>query len=115
VREFAADFEHEEDANSALERRMRELDFDCRAYSEDIGLMLYDVFSLRDRATGFQWLPESPELITARPIKGKTKLAAPGHAGVQAKPQALFFHAAVKQGMLDCHPDRVRFAQRVNN
>jgi len=115
VREFAADFEHEEDANSALERRMRELDFDCRAYSEDIGLMLYDVFSLRDRATGFQWLPESPELIIARPIKGKTKLAAPRHAGVQAKPQALFFHAAVKQGMLDCHPDRVRFAQRVNN
>jgi CRISPR-associated protein Cas5d len=115
VREFAADFEHEEDAGSALERRMRELDFDCRAYSEDIGLMLYDVFSLTDRATGFQWLPESPELITARPIKGKTKSAAPRHAGVQAKPQALFFHAAVKQGMLDCHPDRVRFAQRVNN
>jgi CRISPR-associated protein Cas5d len=115
VREFAADFELEEDVNSALERRMRELDSDCRDFSEDIGLMLYDVFSLTDRATGFQWLPETPELTAERPTKGKTRLAAPRHVGVPAKPRALFFHASVKRGILDCHPDRVRFAQRINN
>jgi CRISPR-associated protein Cas5d len=115
VREFAADFDYEEDAHSALKRRAQELGFDCCAYNEDLGLMLYDVFSLTDRAAGFQWLPESPELTDVRPAKGKAKQTAPRFAGVQAKPQAVFFHAAVKQGMLDCHPDRVRFAQRSNH
>jgi CRISPR-associated protein Cas5d len=115
VREFAADFEYEEDAPSALERRTQELGIDCRAYNEDLGLMLYDVFTLEDRAIGFQWLPEQFELTGTRPPKGKAKQSAHRFAGVQAKPQAIFFHAAVKQGMLDCHPDRVRFARRINN
>lgn len=112
VREFVADFEYEEDARSALERRAAEIGSDSAAYSEDLGLMLYDVFSLTDRAAGFQWLAESPELADVRPAKGKAKQAAPRYAGVKATPQAVFFHAAVKQGKLDCHPDRVRFAQR---
>ncbi len=115
VREFAADFEYEEDAQSAFERRMEELGPDYRAYSEDLGLMLYDVFSLTDRAAGFQWLPESPELTGARSAKGKAKQTAARYAGVQARPQAIFFHAAVKQGELDCHPDRARFVLRGNN
>jgi len=114
VREFAADFEYEEDAQSTLERRQRELDSDCLAYSEDLGLMLYDVFSTTDRAAGFQWLPEQYALTGVRPAKSKGKQAASRYAGVQAKPQALFFHAAVKQSWLDCHPDRVRFARRDN-
>ena len=114
VREFAADFEYEEDAQSALERRARELGSGCYAYSEDLGLMLYDVFSLTDRAAGFQWLSESPELADAHPAKGRARQAAPPYAGVRPTPRAVFFHAAVRQGRIDCHPDRVRFAQRNN-
>lgn len=111
VREFAADFELEEDAQTAFERRRLELGIDGNVYTEDLGLMLYDVFSLPDRAAGFQWLAESSDLAGVRPAKGKAKQSATRFAGVQAKPQAIFFHAAVKQGTLDCHPDRVRFAQ----
>jgi len=115
VREFAADFDYEEDAGSAFARRLREIHSDSRAYSENLGLMLYDVFSLTDRAAGFQWLPESAQLTDGRLAKGKAKKAAPRYAGVQAAPQAVFFHAAVEQGRLDCHPERVRFAQRNNH
>jgi CRISPR-associated protein Cas5d len=112
VREFAADFDYEEEAQAALERRRQELGPACRDYSEDLGLMLYDVFSHDDRAVGFQWLPVPFELTGARPARGRGQQAAPRYAGLQAKPQAVFFHAAVEQARLDCHPDRVRFARR---
>lgn len=115
VREFAADFEYEEDALAAFERRAQELGLIGQAYNEDLGLMLYDVFALEDRAAGFQWLPESPDLVDVRPAKSKVKQASSHFAGLQAKPQAIFFHAAVKQGKLDCHPDRVRFAKSNSN
>ncbi len=115
VREFAADFEYEADPQAALARRAQELGTDVQAYSEDLGLMLYDVFALEDRAAGFQWMPEQFELTEARPVRGRARQTAPRFAGVQAQPQAFFFHAAVKQGVLDCHPDRVRFARRAIN
>lgn len=115
VREFAADFEYEEDAVAAYARRTQELGAKHKVYEEDLGLMLYDVFALNDRATGFQWLPEEAALADVRPAKAKGKQSAPRFAGVQAKPQAVFFHAAVKQSVLDCHPDRVRFARRNND
>lgn len=113
VREFAADFEYEEDAETAIDRRQRELGIDCRSYSEDLGLMLYDVFSTADRVKGFQWLPDAS--IKASPAKGKGKQAARRFDGVQAKPQAIFFHAAVKESTLDCHPERVRFASHIHH
>ena len=56
VREFAADFEWEEDAQSALERRATELGSSWRHYEEELGLMLYDVFDAHERAEGFRWL-----------------------------------------------------------
>jgi CRISPR-associated protein Cas5d len=115
VREFAADFEYEEDAKSAVDRRTRELGLDCRTYNEDLGLMLYDVFSLTDRATGFQWLPEPSELSGQPSTRGKVKESASRHAGVHVRPQAIFFHAAVAHGTLDCHPDRIRFARHIGN
>ncbi|MBS1791834.1 MAG: type I-C CRISPR-associated protein Cas5 [Acidobacteria bacterium] len=115
AREFAADFEYEEDAVAAFARRRQELCASQQPYDEDLGLMLYDVFALNDRAIGFQWLPEEAALTDVRPAKGKGKPAAPRFAGVQAEPQAVFFHAAVKQDVLDCHPDRVRFARRNND
>lgn len=113
VREFTADFDYEEDAQSAVDRRNRELNCNSGDYNEDLGLMLYDVFSLTDRTTGFQWLPDPPESADKRPAKAGE--SAPRYAGVQATPQAIFFHATVKNGMLDCHPDRVQFVQRNNH
>lgn len=111
VREFAADFEYEEDAAAAFTRRRQELSASHKVYDEDLGLMLYDVFALADRAAGFQWLPEEAASLDVRPARGIARQTAPRFAGAQAKPQAVFFHAAVKQGVLDCHPDRVRFAR----
>jgi CRISPR-associated protein Cas5d len=84
VREFAADFEYEDDAQSAIERRTQELGVDCRIYNEDLGLMLYDVFSLTDRATGFQWLSESSELSDRWSPRGKAKESPSRYAGVHA-------------------------------
>jgi CRISPR-associated protein Cas5d len=115
VREFSANFEFEENAATALVRRRNEFDADGHTYSEDLGLMLYDVFSTSDRAIGFQWLPEEIESNLDRPAKRKTKQTAPHYAGTLAKPQAIFFHAAVKDGCLDCHPSRVQFARRGEN
>ena len=77
VREFAADFEWEEDAQSALERRATELDSDWRHYEEDLGLMLYDVFDVHERAEGFRWLsPEEIEVLQGQRKAESKKLSA---------------------------------------
>jgi CRISPR-associated protein Cas5d len=53
------------------------------APSEDIGLMLYDVFDPRERQSG-------------RPVP----------------PNPVFFRATVKDACLECHPERVRLIRR---
>jgi CRISPR-associated protein Cas5d len=124
VREFAADFEWEEDAQSALERRAAELDRDWRGYAEDLGLMLYDVFDVQERAAGFRWLSleeievlqgqrkaESKKLSAAE-HKAAAKASQPRYEGQLIKPEAAFFHASIRESMLDCHPERVRFARQ---
>ena len=60
MREFAADFEWEIDADAALKRRQTELS-QAGQFNEDIGLMLYDVFDHRERAAGFRWLRPEEE------------------------------------------------------
>lgn len=50
---------------------------------EDLGIMLYDVFDPVKRAQANE-----------------------DHMNVT--PQAIFFHANVRQGIMDCHPDRVK-------
>jgi CRISPR-associated protein Cas5d len=116
VREFAADFEWEEDAQAALERRTAELQQDWRDYQEELGLMLYDVFDANERAAGFRWLREEEiEALQAQREAGrkaKSKAALANFEGRLIKPQAAFFRAAVKQSKLDCHPERVKFARR---
>jgi CRISPR-associated protein Cas5d len=123
VREFAADFEWEEDAQAALERRAAELGCNWRDDDEELGLMLYDVFDQHERATGFRWLhPEAIETLrrqreaegktmsaTARPAAANNAL--PNPEGKLVKPRAIFFHASVKASTLDCHPQRVHFAR----
>jgi len=115
VREFAADFDWEEDADAALARRLSEGrggGTSLEPYSEDIGLMLYDVFDHRERGSGFRWLAE--EEITRlqsqpRPQQGARKAAADIHRWSRAPilPQPAFFHARIERGRLDCHPERV--------
>jgi CRISPR-associated protein Cas5d len=124
VREFVADFEWEEDAQAALERRTTELESDWRHYEEELGLMLYDVFAVHERAEGFRWLSpeeiavlqgqrqaESKKLSSAA-RRGATQASQPHYEGRLVKPEATFFHASVRASKLDCHPERVRFARQ---
>ncbi len=116
VREFAADFDWEDDARAALERRGSELGADWHSYNEDIGLMLYDVFAPEARAHGFHWLREGEHLADphAHPdhqTKRKINKAVPRSLGTLVKPEAVFFFAEVQQARLDCHPTRARFAR----
>lgn len=108
VREFAADFEWEDDAQAALERRAAELGKNWRNIwpEEDIGLMLYDVFDHEQRVQGFRWLSEAE--------RATTKKSAPKWEGSLIKPDAAFFHAHIENARLDCHPRHIRFARTRN-
>lgn len=128
MREFAADFEWEDDAETAHQRRLAELRDEARRtslheprlFTEDIGLMLYDVFDPQERAHGFRWL--RPEETSAREhefeasltglkkgeqTKRRKEFAAnpPRWTGPPIKPRAAFFHARVDQGVMRCHPE----------
>ncbi|MBX3276733.1 MAG: type I-C CRISPR-associated protein Cas5 [Acidobacteria bacterium] len=108
VREFAADFEWEEDAQRALERRADELGFNWHDRNEEFGLMLYDVFDVGERANGFRWLRED-ELGQVRSTRAARKTSATAaYTGTLIKPQAMFFRAELKQSVLACHPERIR-------
>lgn len=127
VRECAADFEWEADAQAALERRAAELGGSWRDYAADLGLMLYDVFDVRQRAIGFRWLrPEEIEAAQEPPAAGRRKrpagnrragaqTAAQRYEGTLVKPEAAFFHASIEASKLDCHPERVRFARQIGS
>lgn len=115
VREFAADFDWEEDPDAALARRLNEAGA-CgtpqEPYSEDIGLMLYDVFDHREREPGFRWLSNTE--ISGLQSQPRTKPSArkgaadiPRWSHAPIKPAAAFFRARIERGKLDCHPDRV--------
>ncbi len=107
VREFSADFDWVENPN----------DFSPEtAWSENLGLMLYDVFSYKERAVGFRFLDgedyadgQVPLFATEMPKNKKSK---PVSDGVLVKPSASFFRAKVEENMLDCHPNRVEIIQR---
>lgn len=131
MREFAADFEWEDDAEAAYQRRFAELREEARRMSlpepqpmsEDLGLMLYDVFDPRERAHGFRWL--RPDEIAAREREFEASLAGlkkgeqtkrrkeyaanlPRWTRPPLQPRAVFFHARVDQGVLHCHPEDPR-------
>ena len=127
MREFAADFEWEDDPQAALVRRRTELSAageETFPWSEDLGLMLYDVFAPASRATGFQWLnaDESVEATAAFEqtlagvAKGEATKRRKAYAanplrhtrGQLAAPQPSFFRAAIRDSLMDCHPERIR-------
>ncbi len=109
MREFAADFEWEPDPDAALARRSGELMQEPAAYSEDLGLMLYDVFGPEDRLLGFRWRRDDDPL----PVGARDRRDGGGatgdrvYLGCLAEPRSGFFHARVVKGRLDCHPGRV--------
>lgn len=105
VREFAADFEWVQDPQVILKERNPE----WMSLNEDIGMMLYDLFDFNERALGFKWLSDT-EIET---------LKTAGRSGVRdrlrsnrkpIKPKATFFHAKVENAVMQCHPNRIRFA-----
>ncbi|MDH7599063.1 MAG: type I-C CRISPR-associated protein Cas5c [Sedimentisphaerales bacterium] len=79
-REFAADFEWVDDASQIKLAEWKE---------EDLGLMLYDVFDVDERANGFHWVSDTD------------------YEGTMVVAKACFFHAVIKDARMDCHPDRV--------
>ena len=123
MREFAADFEWEDDAEAAHQRRAAQLGQAAGPFNEDLGLMLYDVFAHEERAQGFRWLrPEETvqeesefrQALLGLKKNEQTKRRE-GFRNSRArwtrppiKPQAAFFFARIEQSILDCHPDRVR-------
>jgi CRISPR-associated protein Cas5d len=124
VREFAADFEGEDDAEAAHMRRLSELKDAPPDWTESMGLMLYDLFDADGRTAGFRWL-SNEEIIAAnteREVRLKElkpaerrKLAresVPRIEGQLVRPQAAFFRAHVKDSVLDCHPARVEIVRR---
>ena len=123
MREFAADFEWETDADAALQRRQIELGQLGNQFNEDLGLMLYDVFDHQERAQGFRWLSpqemDQPERDLEQTLVGVKKGAQTKRrkefsesrmrwTRPPIKPRSTFFHARVEQSKLDCHPDRIR-------
>jgi CRISPR-associated protein Cas5d len=123
MREFAADFEWEQDVESAYQRRADELGQSAGPFNEDIGLMLYDVFDHRERAEGFRWLQADEEAEQARDFeqslvalkkgeqtKRRKEFTAnrPRWTRPPIKPQPAFFHAKIESSRLECHPDRIR-------
>lgn len=107
VREFSADFEWVENVE----------DFQPETnWSENLGLMLYDVFSHKERAVGFAFLDgedfaegELPLFATRKPKKKKGE---PLTDGLLVTPTASFFHAEIVGGVMDCHPDKVNILQK---
>lgn len=123
MREFAADFEWEDDAEVAHQRRFAELGKPSGLFDEDLGLMLYDVFDHTERAHGFRWLhadetaareSEFESSLTGlkkgEQTKRRKEYAANPPRGTRPpiKPRPAFFHARIEQSRLDCHPDRIR-------
>lgn len=107
VREFAADFDLVENPDDFKPENL---------WSENLGLMLYDVFAPKMRAAGFKFVhdedsadEETPILISAK--KSKTKIETLTD-GVLVKPSASFFRAEIKDSVMDCHPERVSIIHR---
>ena len=101
MREFAADFDWEADADATLRRRCQELGASPENFNEDLGLMLYDLFDHRERQQGFRWLPAPSPSIRSQPWEGRRIVPSPA-----------FFRARVQNSVLDCHPERVKVLTR---
>lgn len=122
MREFAADFDWEPDADAAFARRTTELNQTVLRGEEPLGLMLYDIFDPQGRATGFRWLTDDELTQQAGDFEQSISVEKKGeqtrrrkdfaanrvrHKGELIKPQPIFFDARLRDGRLDCHPEHV--------
>lgn len=119
VREFAADFDYEADADAAFTRRRAELKDEGETWEENLGLMLYDVFDYEERAVGFRWL--SDEELKAQleerstSVKRKPKKKSPVlEEGRRIAPVPAFFKAEIKNSVLACHPSAINLIRGAN-
>lgn len=120
VREFAADFEWVENPQEMLAHRAAALGDAWQDYTEDLGLVLYDVFDVHERAVGFRWFtPAELDAVAPQRQRGRPRQAAATVAsryeGRLVAPAATFFHAHVQASTMDCHPERVRFVQQAQS
>ena len=106
VREFSADFDWVENPNDFASETV---------WNEPLGLMLYDVFSHRERAVGFRFLDgedyadnQTPLFATEISKKKKGRYL---EDGLKVKPSASFFLAELKDSVMDCHPNTVKIIQ----
>lgn len=88
MREFAADFQWVDQPHDEHQR------YGSPAINEDLGIMLYDVFSPKKRQHGFIW-------------NGPESSSKSAYTGTLLKPSSCYFKAAIKDSVLDCHPDSV--------
>lgn len=95
MREFDAEFDFVEEPSN----------FDLEDWTENIGLMLYDLFLPEERSKGFKFVDDSAELTS---VKKKGKKDSTVTKGYLPTPSPLFFHAMVCKSIMDCHPNRVR-------
>jgi CRISPR-associated protein Cas5d len=105
VREFTADFDLVESVDDFTPESI---------WTENLGLMLYDIFSHKERAVGFKFLDgedyaenQVPIFAIEQPKKKKGKKGDVLTDGVLVKPSAAFFRAEIKDSVMDCHPERV--------
>ena len=104
VREFAADFDLVEN----LEDFSPEMN-----WTENLGLMLYDVFAPSVRAAGFKFFSDEDLADSEMPLsasavsKYKAKKNEILTEGVLVKPSASFFRAEIKDSVMECHPERI--------
>lgn len=103
VREFAADFEFIGNPDDFQPETL---------WTEDLGLMLYDIFSYKERAVGFRFLDgedyaEGQITLFAVEQPKKRKKDRILTDGVLVKPSAAFFRAKIRDSVMDCHPERI--------
>ncbi len=104
MREFAADFEWVDDPQAVLEQRAAELGTSWRQPEEELGPMLYDVFSPETRTQGFRW--KRPEEFEDKPKRDTLRFI-----GVLVQPSPCFFRAKLRDSTLACHPDEVEILE----
>lgn len=106
VREFAADFDWIDDPAKFQPETL---------WNEDLGLMLYDVFSHEERATGFRFIGTEELADGYVPFiqsEGKKKERRPSTDGRLVAPAASFFRAQINDSVMNCHPDRIEIIQQ---
>lgn len=109
VREFAADFDLVENTEDFAPETL---------WTENLGLMLYDVFAPQQRTAGFKFIHNEESANVEVPLlnsalkKPKAKKNEMTTDGVLVEPSASFFRAEIKDSVMDCHPERVAIIHR---